>query len=187
MVDSLNLSWQALMGVLLVPAVIYGILFFSQKFPQTERAASGISYKGMLKACVGPLFIFMVLCMLLTASTELGTGQWIEALLKQAGVDDLVAKRATKDDAAESKPDPDIVCAALARARSGPESSVMIGDTPYDIEAATRAGIKSVALRCGGHWSDEDLRGALYIFDDPQDLLDRWQQSAATVRVYQRA
>ncbi len=111
----------------------------------------------------------------------------MEALLKQAGVDDLVAKRATKDDAAESKPDPDIVCAALARARSGPESSVMIGDTPYDIEAATRAGIKSVALRCGGHWSDEDLRGALYIFDDPQDLLDRWQQSAATVRVYQRA
>jgi len=86
MIDSMNLSWQALMGVLLVPAVIYGIIFFTQKFPQTERAASGISYKGMLKACVGPLFIFMVLCMLLTASTELGTGQWIEALLKQAGV-----------------------------------------------------------------------------------------------------
>ncbi len=86
MVDSLQMSWQVLMGVLLVPAVIYGAIFFTQKFPQTERAASGISYKGMLRACIGPLFIFMVLCMFLTASTELGTGQWIEALLKQAGV-----------------------------------------------------------------------------------------------------
>lgn len=86
MIDSLQLSWQALMGVLLVPALIYGVLFLTQRFPQTERAASGISYKGMLKACVGPLFIFMVLCMFLTASTELGTSQWIEALLKQVGV-----------------------------------------------------------------------------------------------------
>jgi HAD superfamily hydrolase (TIGR01509 family) len=102
----------------------------------------------------------------------------MEALLRQAGLDDLVGKRATSDDAAESKPDPDIVCAALARTRSGPESAVMVGDTPYDIEAAARAGIPAVALRCGGHWSDRDLNGALYIFDDPQDLLDRWQQSA---------
>jgi HAD superfamily hydrolase (TIGR01549 family) len=110
----------------------------------------------------------------------------MEALLRQAGVDDLVGQRATSDDAAESKPDPDIVCAALARARSGPESTVMVGDTPYDIEAAARAGVAAVALRCGGHWSDRDLRGALYIFDDPQDLLDRWQQSAV-LAVYKRA
>lgn len=102
----------------------------------------------------------------------------MEALLRQAGVDDLVRKRATSDDAAESKPDPDIVCAALAMAHSGPESTVMVGDTPYDIEAAARAGVAAVALRCGGHWSDRDLSGALYIFDDPRDLLDQWQQSS---------
>ena len=110
----------------------------------------------------------------------------MEALLRQAGVDDLVGKRATSDDAAESKPDPDIVCAALKRIRSGAESAVMVGDTPYDIEAAARAGVAAVALRCGGHWSDRDLKGALYIFDDPQDLLDRWQQSAI-LTVYKRA
>ncbi|GAA4304458.1 MFS transporter [Compostibacter hankyongensis] len=86
MVEELHLSWQLLMGLLLVPTLIYGIIFFSMKFPQTERVASGVSYKGMLKACVGPLFIFMVICMLLTASTELGTGQWINALLGQVGV-----------------------------------------------------------------------------------------------------
>ena len=63
---------------------------------------------------------------------------------------------------------------------------MMVGDTPYDIEAAARAGIAAVALRCGGHWTDHDLRGALYIFDDPQDLLDRWRGSAGTARVQRR-
>jgi HAD superfamily hydrolase (TIGR01509 family) len=106
--------------------------------------------------------------------------QEMKALLARAGLDDLVGKRASNDDAAESKPDPDIVCAALAKARSGPESTVMVGDTPYDIEAAARAGVASIALRCGGHWSDHDLRGALYIFDDPQALLDRWRNEVSS-------
>jgi len=106
----------------------------------------------------------------------------MDALLQQAKLDGLVDKRASKSDAAESKPDPDIVCAALALARSGPESAVMVGDTPYDIEAAHRAGIAAIALRCGGHWSDRDLHGALCIFDDPHELLDRWRQAAASHR-----
>lgn len=86
MIEQFHLPWQWLMGILLVPTVLYGVLFFSLQFPQTERAASGVSYKDMLKACIGPLFIFMVLCMFLTSSTELGTGQWISALLGQVGV-----------------------------------------------------------------------------------------------------
>jgi HAD superfamily hydrolase (TIGR01549 family) len=102
----------------------------------------------------------------------------LEALLQRAGVDDLLPQRASKDDASESKPDPDIVHAALGRAKARPESAVMIGDTPYDIEAATRAGIDAIALRCGGHWSDEDLRGAVGIFDDPAALLARWRTDA---------
>ena len=47
----------------------------------------------------------------------------------------------------------------------------MIGDTPYDVEAARRAGVASIGLRCGGHWSNADLRGAIAIFDDPAALL----------------
>jgi HAD superfamily hydrolase (TIGR01509 family) len=96
----------------------------------------------------------------------------LHQLLRQAGVDDLFHLRASKDDAGESKPDPDIVEAALARARSRPESTVMIGDTPYDIEAADRAGIASIAVRCGGYWSDNDLKNAIAIFDDPAQLLN---------------
>ena len=92
-------------------------------------------------------------------------------LLTQAGVDDLIQLNATKDDARESKPDPDIVQAALARARARPDTAVMIGDTPYDIEAAGRAGLATIALRCGGYWSDNDLRGAIALHDDPAHLL----------------
>jgi HAD superfamily hydrolase (TIGR01509 family) len=96
----------------------------------------------------------------------------LDQLLKQAGVDELFERHASKDDAGESKPDPDIVQAALTRARSHPNATVMIGDTPYDVEAAGRAGVATIALRCGGYWSDEDLRGAIAIFDDPAHLLE---------------
>jgi MFS family permease len=74
-------NWRYSMGIMLVPTFIYGYMFLNKKFPQTERVVSGFSYKDMLKACVSPLFIFMALCMILTAATELGTNQWIAALL----------------------------------------------------------------------------------------------------------
>jgi phosphoglycolate phosphatase-like HAD superfamily hydrolase len=48
----------------------------------------------------------------------------------------------------------------------------MIGDTPYDVEAARRAGVAIIAFRSGG-WSDRDLDGALAVYDGPADLLAR--------------
>jgi phosphoglycolate phosphatase-like HAD superfamily hydrolase len=87
----------------------------------------------------------------------------------------LFSGHTSKDDAAESKPDPDIVQAALARVDARPESTVMVGDTPYDIEAARLAGVAAIALRCGGYWTDAELRGAIEIYDDPAALLARWR------------
>ncbi len=98
----------------------------------------------------------------------------LSALLRQAGVDDLVHRRTSKDDAAESKPAPDIVYAALEECGARPESTIMIGDTPYDIQAANQAGVGAIALRCGGHWSDDDLKDALALFDDPLALMAHW-------------
>ena len=57
-------------------------MFFGQKFPVTERVQLGISNKKMFKSILNPLFLFMVLCMFLTAASELGTTQRIESLLK---------------------------------------------------------------------------------------------------------
>jgi HAD superfamily hydrolase (TIGR01509 family) len=99
----------------------------------------------------------------------------MRSLLRQAGLDDLFPTHATKDDARSSKPDPDVVHAALKRSDAKPESTVLVGDTPYDIRAAERAGVGTIALRCGGYWTDADLHGALAIFDNPAALRAQWR------------
>jgi HAD superfamily hydrolase (TIGR01509 family) len=93
----------------------------------------------------------------------------LAALLERAGVADLIQMQSTSDDSGTSKPAPDIVHAALAKAGSTPDASVMIGDTSYDIEAAMRAGVATIALRCGGS-DDLRLAGAAAIYDDPAAL-----------------
>ena len=74
-------DWRYAMGIMLLPTFVYGYMFLNKVFPQTERVVSCFTYKDMLKACVSPLLIFMASCMILTAGTELGTNQWIAALL----------------------------------------------------------------------------------------------------------
>lgn len=102
--------------------------------------------------------------------------QELETLLKIAQVEDLVPQTTSSDDAEASKPAPDIIEAALHKADLNPERAVMLGDTPYDIEAAGKAGVDVIAFRCGG-FSDADLGGAIAIYDDPADLLRCYDQS----------
>jgi len=52
----------------------------------------------------------------------------------------------------------------------------MLGDTPYDIAAATKAGVSVIAFRCGG-WADENLAGAIAVYDGPAHLLERFDSS----------
>jgi phosphoglycolate phosphatase-like HAD superfamily hydrolase len=100
----------------------------------------------------------------------------VQLILTQAGVADLIQAASSADDAERSKPDPDIVRAALRKARRPASHSAMLGDTPYDVEAATRSRVPAVALRCGG-WTDDGLRGALAVYDDPADLLAHYDAS----------
>jgi MFS family permease len=65
-------GWQVKIGLILIPTIIYGVLFFTQTFPVTERVASGVSTKEMLMQVFRPMFLLWAFCMLLTASTELG-------------------------------------------------------------------------------------------------------------------
>ncbi|MEZ4886856.1 MAG: MFS transporter [Chitinophagales bacterium] len=76
-----GVGWQVQMATMLIPAAMYGVLFFGQAFPVTERVAKGVSTGEMYQALLNPLFIFMVICMFGTAVTELGTNQWIGVLL----------------------------------------------------------------------------------------------------------
>lgn len=80
--SSIGLGWQWQVGIMLLPSVLYGYLFVKLDFPKTERVSSGIPANRMYKAVFSPLFLFMVVCMLGTAITELFTGQWIDVLLK---------------------------------------------------------------------------------------------------------
>ncbi len=94
----------------------------------------------------------------------------LAALLDAAGIADQVDAATTSDDAERSKPDPDIVNEALKKASCAPEEAVYLGDTPYDVAAAHRAGVAAVALTCGG-WDRSDLVDAEAVYEDPADLL----------------
>jgi HAD superfamily hydrolase (TIGR01509 family) len=76
----------------------------------------------------------------------------------------------TKDDVEASKPEPDLVRAALEKIRG--ERAVMLGDTPWDVEAARRAGVETVCLITGG-FSNDELRdaGAAAVFESLTELL----------------
>lgn len=94
----------------------------------------------------------------------------LRQLLHVAGADGLIESETSASDAGRSKPDPDVIHAALRRTGLAPHEVLMLGDTPYDVESAGSAGIRTVGVRCGG-WDDDALCGALAIYDDPADLL----------------
>ena len=104
------------------------------------------------------------------------TTKELETLLTVARVDDLLHERTTMDDAGQSKPAPDIVAVALEKSGLPAGEAVMIGDSPYDIASAAQVGVGTIALRCGG-FSDDDLKGAWAIYDDPADLLAHYDTS----------
>ncbi len=94
----------------------------------------------------------------------------LEPLLDIAGVTDLVEQKTSSSDVESSKPDPDVVNAAIDRLGATPAMARLVGDTPYDLEAARRAGVGFIGFRSGG-WTDTDLDGALAIFDGTAAML----------------
>lgn len=70
-------AWQIKMLTMIVPLLIYGFMFFGKKFPKTERTASGVTTGQMLRSCLTPLFLVFLVCMSMSAATELVTGQWM--------------------------------------------------------------------------------------------------------------
>jgi HAD superfamily hydrolase (TIGR01509 family) len=103
---------------------------------------------------------------------------------KIANIADLIDVETSSDDAEKSKPHPDIFRAALARLEiAQPAQALVIGDTPYDAEAAAKAGLRTVGLLCGG-WSEDELKraGCVGVFRDPADLLARYPESPLASR-----
>ena len=101
----------------------------------------------------------------------------MNALLDQAKLSDLLRYQTSSDDAESSKPAPDIVEAALRRGGVHPMQALMLGDTPYDVEAARNAGVPTVAVLCGG-WTPLSLSGAREVYTDPADIVAHFEASA---------
>ncbi|MEY2519329.1 MAG: hypothetical protein QOF24_1088 [Verrucomicrobiota bacterium] len=98
---------------------------------------------------------------------------------KLAGIEDLVDSMTSADQVAHSKPKSDVFIAALRTLGNlQPQDAIAIGDTPYDVEAAKKIDLPIIGLVCGG-FSEGALRdeGAVAIFRDPADLLERYYQS----------
>ncbi|HEX4748017.1 MAG TPA: HAD family hydrolase [Bryobacteraceae bacterium] len=107
-------------------------------------------------------------------------GEELEQYEKIAHIEDLVEVETSSADAQRSKPHPDILDAALARLGNDVDKNevIVVGDSPYDAEAAKRAGLRSVGVRCGG-FPEQDLRkaGCIAIYDGPEDLLLHYDET----------
>ena len=105
----------------------------------------------------------------------------LKALLRLVGAEDLVEEKTSSQDVQRSKPDPDVMQVTLKRTGLDADEVLMLGDTAYDIEAARKVHVLTIAFRCGG-WKDSDLAGALAIYDGPTDLLSHYNQSPLATR-----
>ncbi|MEC8602696.1 MAG: MFS transporter [Bacteroidota bacterium] len=86
--NSLGLGWQLKIAIMIVPTLIYGFMFFKALFPKSENIDTDTSNN--IKSLFSLLFIFIAICMTLTATTELGTQQWLQPLLEKSGASPML-------------------------------------------------------------------------------------------------
>ena len=98
---------------------------------------------------------------------------------KIVGMEDLIEEESSADDSDRSKPHPDIFKATLKRLKLKAEDCLALGDTPYDAEAAGKAGVWTIGVESGG-WSRGDLMeaGCVEVYKDVQELLEGFEGSA---------
>jgi HAD superfamily hydrolase (TIGR01509 family) len=109
-------------------------------------------------------------------------GAELSAYKRKASIGDLVEEETSKDDVEKSKPHPDIFEAALAKIGDIPPSAaIIVGDSPWDVIAGRKAGIRTIGLLCGGFGATElEKAGCEAIYRDPADLLKRYKSSPLT-------
>ena len=96
-------------------------------------------------------------------------------------IEDLIDGATSTEDVEESKPAPDIFVAALDKLRVEASDVIVVGDSPYDAQAASKIDLRTVGVLCGG-FSEEKLResGCIAIYKDPADIIENYQKFRAT-------
>jgi HAD superfamily hydrolase (TIGR01549 family) len=107
-----------------------------------------------------------------------GNGDEVDHYVHLTRIGDLIDGRTTKSEVRHSKPEPDVFLEALTQLHLPSEEAIAIGDTPFDVQAAKKSQLPTIALLCGGFREDE-LRasGAVAIYRDIADLLTSYQRS----------
>lgn len=102
----------------------------------------------------------------------------VAALREALGADDAVAAVTTAGDVDEAKPSPEVFERALESVGVTADHAVVVGDTGWDVKAAARAGLRTIAVTTGGVSRMElEAAGAIAVYDDPADLLARLDAS----------
>jgi HAD superfamily hydrolase (TIGR01509 family) len=130
-------------------------------FPQSRELLARVRHQG-------------IKIVLATSSSEEDVASYKQIV----GMEDLVEETASKADAKESKPEPDVFAAALSKVGLRPDQAAALGDTPYDASAARKLGIPVIGLTSGG-WKRDDLldAGCIEVYQNPSELLNRFQES----------
>lgn len=103
----------------------------------------------------------------------------LEEYKRIANIEDLVEEETSSDDADKSKPHPDIFEAALEHLGDvEAHEAVVVGDTPYDAQAAGKINLRTIGVLCGG-FPEAELKaaGCVQIYKDPADLLARYEET----------
>ncbi|MDP4002629.1 HAD family hydrolase [Methylobacterium sp. NEAU K] len=128
---------------------------------------------------VRPLFERIRVGGLKIALASSGKRAEVERYQEILQIGDLVDVATSSDDADRSKPHPDIFEAAVKKFGGiDKDAMIVVGDTPYDAEAAGKAGLRTIGMLCGGFPEAElSAAGCVKIYRDPQDLLDGFDDS----------
>lgn len=86
----MGMSWQAKIALMYVPACIYGYLFYGQEFPEKSKTLSSSNTENFKAILTSPIYWFLLVCMAMTATTELGTQSWVERILGNTGAEPLL-------------------------------------------------------------------------------------------------
>lgn len=107
-------------------------------------------------------------------------GSELTGLLEELDIDEHVFAVTSAEDVEKAKPEPEIISIALERGEAEPENAVMVGDSVWDVRAATRAGVTSIGVLSGGTGRDDLLAaGAAAVYDDVADLLAHLDEEPA--------
>jgi MFS family permease len=89
--EALTFGWQLKLGIVILPALVFGAMIMGQRFPPTERIAAGVSTGEMIREMWRPMFLLWFVLMWMTAATELGPDQWMPSVMGQvAGIQGIL-------------------------------------------------------------------------------------------------